>query len=332
MPGQFIPGADSHSRAYGAYGAVGIGVGSTTLGFGWSTGYVYFTLAKARRVVFGGRLQPWVSGKDIVLELLRRWGAAQSQGMSVELVDAEPAAADRLSQHDREHDGRSRSAERHLRARRDHRRVVSRQGDRRAAVSAVRAGRRRGLRDRRDDRSRRRRADDREAVQSGQRVSGRGGRARAPDVRQGDDRIVHQRQLRRSARGGARRSARRARRASTRAATEFVVFPGSGGVGRQIERPDPRLGGESIARGVPVGRRRRSGSRGAVPASVRARTRSSAGSARSRRSIATGRTAWASAAKATSPARPSSPRRRWSATWRRRASSGSNWNPEEFGV
>jgi 3-isopropylmalate/(R)-2-methylmalate dehydratase large subunit len=88
MPGQFIPGADSHSRAYGAYGAVGIGVGSTTLGFGWSTGYIYFTVAKARRVTFSGRLQPWVSGKDIVLELLRRWGAKQSQGMSVELVDA----------------------------------------------------------------------------------------------------------------------------------------------------------------------------------------------------------------------------------------------------
>ncbi|HVB39192.1 MAG TPA: aconitase family protein, partial [Vicinamibacterales bacterium] len=88
MPGQFIPGADSHSRAYGAYGAVGMGVGSTTLGFGWSTGYIFFTLAKARRVVFAGKLQPWVTGKDIVLELLRRWGAKQSQGMSVELVDA----------------------------------------------------------------------------------------------------------------------------------------------------------------------------------------------------------------------------------------------------
>jgi 3-isopropylmalate/(R)-2-methylmalate dehydratase large subunit len=86
-PGQFIPGADSHSRAYGAYGAVGIGVGSTTLGFGWATGYIYFTLAQQRRVVFTGRLQPWVSGKDIVLELLRRWGARQAQGMSVELVD-----------------------------------------------------------------------------------------------------------------------------------------------------------------------------------------------------------------------------------------------------
>jgi 3-isopropylmalate/(R)-2-methylmalate dehydratase large subunit len=88
MPGQFIPGADSHSRAYGAYGAVGMGVGSTTLGFGWSTGYIYFTVAKARRVMFIGQLQSWVSGKDIVLELLRRWGAKQSQGMSVELVDA----------------------------------------------------------------------------------------------------------------------------------------------------------------------------------------------------------------------------------------------------
>jgi 3-isopropylmalate/(R)-2-methylmalate dehydratase large subunit len=33
----------------------------------------------------------------------------------------------------------------------------------------------------------------------------------------------------------------------TRAVREFKVFPGSGGVGRLIERPDQRLGGESIA-------------------------------------------------------------------------------------
>ncbi len=88
VPGAFIPGADSHSRAYGAYGAVGMGVGSTTLGFGWATGSIYFTLAKQRRVTIDGPLQPWVNGKDIVLELLRRWGAAQSQGMGVEFVDA----------------------------------------------------------------------------------------------------------------------------------------------------------------------------------------------------------------------------------------------------
>lgn len=88
LPGAFIPGADSHSRAYGAYGAVGIGVGSTTLGFGWSTGYVYFTLAPQRRVIFTGQLQAWVTGKDIVLELIRRWGPEQSGRMSVEFTDA----------------------------------------------------------------------------------------------------------------------------------------------------------------------------------------------------------------------------------------------------
>ena len=86
-PGGFYPGADSHSRAYGAYGAVGIGVGSTTLGFGWSTGWIYLTLARQRRVRFAGQLQPWASGKDIVLALLRRWGKQQAQGMGVEFVD-----------------------------------------------------------------------------------------------------------------------------------------------------------------------------------------------------------------------------------------------------
>jgi 3-isopropylmalate/(R)-2-methylmalate dehydratase large subunit len=87
MPGQFVPGADSHSRAYGAYGAVGVGVGSTTLGFGWANGYVYFTPAPARKVRLIGKLQPWVSGKDIVLWILKRWGARQAQGMSIEFVD-----------------------------------------------------------------------------------------------------------------------------------------------------------------------------------------------------------------------------------------------------
>src|SRR5262249_48288109 len=61
--------------------------GSTTLGFGWATGSVYLTMARQRRVTFSGVLQPWVTGKDIVLELLRRWGAEQSQGMSVEFID-----------------------------------------------------------------------------------------------------------------------------------------------------------------------------------------------------------------------------------------------------
>jgi len=86
-PGAIVAGADSHSRAYGAYGALGFGVGSTTIGFGWATGYVYLTVPRQRRVVFTGRLPAWVGGKDVVLTLLRRWGAQQAQGMSVEFVD-----------------------------------------------------------------------------------------------------------------------------------------------------------------------------------------------------------------------------------------------------
>jgi 3-isopropylmalate/(R)-2-methylmalate dehydratase large subunit len=37
------------------------------------------------------------------------------------------------------------------------------------------------------------------------------------------------------------------RQGLTKTTRTFVVFPGSGGVAKQIERPDPRLGGESIA-------------------------------------------------------------------------------------
>ena len=136
MPGQFIPGADSHSRAYGAYGAVGIGVGSTTLGFGWSTGYIYFTLAKAapgrvpRQAAALGQRQghraraPAEVGREAVAGHV---GRARRRRQ---------AAADRLSQHDRQHDGRSGGSERHLCSRRHHLRLVSPEGHHRFAVSA----------------------------------------------------------------------------------------------------------------------------------------------------------------------------------------------------
>ena len=204
MPGQFIPGADSHSRAYGAYGAVGMGVGSTTLGFGWATGYIYFTLVRARRVVFDG------SAAALGRRQGHRAGAAAALGREAVAGDVggagrrERAAADCLSQHDRQHDGRGRGAERHLRAGRHHLRLVPRQGHQRPAVSALCPGSERRLRNRRDDRSDRRDVDDRQAVQSGQRVPRRRSGRGASHVRQGDDRILHERQLRRSAVGRAR--------------------------------------------------------------------------------------------------------------------------------
>ncbi len=195
LPGQFIPGADSHSRAYGAYGAVGMGVGSTTLGFGWATGYIYFTLAKARRVVVSGTLQPWVSGKDIVLELLRRWGSQQAQGMSVEFVDQNRqlpiayrntianmmAEAEALNGIFAEDDTtRAWYAAKGIRDLPYPR--VSPGADARyeideeLSLDAVAP-------------------DDRQALQSRQRVSGRRGGARTNSIRQGAHWILHQRQL-----------------------------------------------------------------------------------------------------------------------------------------
>jgi 3-isopropylmalate/(R)-2-methylmalate dehydratase large subunit len=244
-PGQFIPGADSHSRAYGAYGAVGIGVGSTTLGFGWATGYVYFTLAGARRVVFDGRLQPWVSGKDIVLELLRRWGAQQSQGLSVELVDrhrqlpmayrntianmmAEAEAQNGIFAADETTDAWYR--DKGIRV------PFPRVAPGEEATYAI---------DERLDLS--------GVVPMIAKPFSPGNAFAAEEVAR--ERITFDKALIGSCTNGsyddlltAALVLRAARgRGITRAATPLVVFPGSGGVGRMIERHEPRLGGESIA-------------------------------------------------------------------------------------
>jgi 3-isopropylmalate/(R)-2-methylmalate dehydratase large subunit len=245
-PGQFIAGADSHSRAYGAYGAVGIGVGSTTLGFGWATGYIYFTLATARRVVFSGTLQPWVSGKDIVLELLRRWGAKQSEGMSVELVDArgqlpiayrntianmmaEAEALNGIFAPDEATYEWYRS-----------KRITDLPYPRFAPGADARYEMDETL--------------DLSAVQPMiAKPFSPGNAFAAEDV--AHERLTFDKAMIGSCTNGSYddllsaavviRAARQ--RGATRTAREFVVFPGSGGVGRQIERSDPRLGGESIA-------------------------------------------------------------------------------------
>jgi len=246
MPGQFIPGADSHSRAYGAYGAVGIGVGSTTLGFGWSTGYIYFTLARPRRVIFRGRLQPWVGGKDIVLELLRRWGAKQSQGMSVELVDADrqlPIA---------------------------YRNTIANMMAEAEALNGIFAAdeitsewyRRKGIVDLPYPRMTPGPDAIYEIDETLDLVDVRpmiakpfspGNAFPADEVAR--ERITFDKALIGSCTNGSYddllqaalvlHAARRA--GAKKVEREFAIFPGSGGVGRQIESPDPRLGGESIA-------------------------------------------------------------------------------------
>ena len=246
VPGQFIPGADSHSRAYGAYGAVGIGIGSTTLGFGWATGYIYVTLPKARRVAFSGALQPWVAGKDIVLELLRRWGAKQSQGMSVEFVDVRhqlPIAyrntiANMMAEGEAWNGIFAADAVTEA--------WYAAQGRTTLPFPSVSPGA-----DARYEIDEELSLDDIAPMIA--KPFSPGNAFPADEVAR--ERITFDKALIGSCTNGsyddllqAALVIYNARRAgASRAATAFVVFPGSGGVGRQIERPDPRLGGESIA-------------------------------------------------------------------------------------
>lgn len=66
-PGDLIIGADSHTCTYGALGAFATGVGSTDLAASWVTGKVWFKVPESIKFVFKGKLNKWVSGKDLIL-------------------------------------------------------------------------------------------------------------------------------------------------------------------------------------------------------------------------------------------------------------------------
>ena len=69
-PGEVIVGADSHTCTYGALGAFSTGIGSTDMAAGMATGETWFKVPEAIRVHLTGKLQPWVSGKDVILHLI----------------------------------------------------------------------------------------------------------------------------------------------------------------------------------------------------------------------------------------------------------------------
>ena len=66
-PGDIVIGADSHTCTYGALGAFATGVGSTDLAAAWISGKTWFKVPETIKFVYYGRLNPWVSGKDLIL-------------------------------------------------------------------------------------------------------------------------------------------------------------------------------------------------------------------------------------------------------------------------
>ena len=67
LPGNVVIGADSHTCTYGALGAFATGVGSTDLAGVMATGRLWFKVPETIQLIYHGRINPWVSGKDFIL-------------------------------------------------------------------------------------------------------------------------------------------------------------------------------------------------------------------------------------------------------------------------
>lgn len=74
VPGDVIIGADSHTCTHGALGAFSTGMGSTDLAFGMITGGNWFKVPESIKVIFSGKMKPYVYGKDLILEVIRQIG------------------------------------------------------------------------------------------------------------------------------------------------------------------------------------------------------------------------------------------------------------------
>ncbi|TET04241.1 MAG: aconitate hydratase, partial [Candidatus Atribacteria bacterium] len=72
VPGETLLGSDSHTPTAGAMGMLAIGAGGVDVAVAMAQGEYHFTMPRIVRVNLTGRLNPWVSAKDIILELLKR--------------------------------------------------------------------------------------------------------------------------------------------------------------------------------------------------------------------------------------------------------------------
>ena len=85
-PGELIIGADSHTCTYGALGAFSTGVGSTDMAAGMAAGENWFKVPSAIKVVLKGKMNKWVSGKDVILHLIGKIGVDGALYKSLEFT------------------------------------------------------------------------------------------------------------------------------------------------------------------------------------------------------------------------------------------------------
>ena len=100
LPGDLVIGADSHTCTYGALGAFATGVGSTDLAAAMLTGELWFKVPQSMKFVINGKMPKWVSGKDLILNIIGRVGVDGALYKAMEFTGetiSKLPMADRLS-------------------------------------------------------------------------------------------------------------------------------------------------------------------------------------------------------------------------------------------
>jgi len=86
VPGDVVIGADSHTCTYGALGAFSTGVGSTDVANVWATGDIWLRVPESLRFILYGKPGKWITGKDIILNIIGLIGVEGANYMAMEFT------------------------------------------------------------------------------------------------------------------------------------------------------------------------------------------------------------------------------------------------------
>ncbi|WP_077338184.1 3-isopropylmalate dehydratase large subunit [Pseudocolwellia agarivorans] len=84
LPGMSVAAGDSHTTTYGALGAFGFGIGTSEIEHLLATQTLIYKKLKTMRVTVNGALGLSITSKDVVMELIRKIGAAGATGYAIE--------------------------------------------------------------------------------------------------------------------------------------------------------------------------------------------------------------------------------------------------------
>jgi len=85
-PGMLIACGDSHTTTYGAYGALGFGIGTSEVEHVLASQTLRYQRLKSMRVKVDGKTAPGVTAKDIIMQVIKTVGAGAANGYAVEFA------------------------------------------------------------------------------------------------------------------------------------------------------------------------------------------------------------------------------------------------------